>query len=303
MKTFTPELESHREAFLESRRVKNYSPATISSYGVALKFFFRFLESRGVEDVREVTGETLRAYHLEMRGKNHSPATCNTYLRGVRRFFEWLEAGDMVLLNPCADLPPESRSQSLPRRILSHREVRAVLETPDLDLPLGVRDRGLLELFYSTGIRLAEMANLSIHDVDVRQGMLRVHKGKGGKDRVTPIGSTACQYLDRYLKIRGAWRSPSTALWLRVTRPHSPITRWHVAAIVAYCGKQAGLTLSAHVWRHTCATHLVSRGANIVYVQQLLGHQSLHTTQIYTRVTAREIAATHRKAHPRAGKK
>jgi site-specific recombinase XerD len=210
------------------------------------------------------------------------------------------------LVNPTPDVPLPKEERRLPKRILKPSEVRKLLNAPD-ETPKGLRDRALLELFYSSGIRREEMARLAVPDVDIRNGFVRV-KGKGGRDRVVPIGQTACEAIGRYLKAaRSVWlkaeRNPgwTDALWLSPIQPHPPLKKEAVAAIVQRYARQVlGRNVSPHVWRHSYATHLVSNGANIVYVQRLLGHQSLKTTDIYTRVSVPDLKKTLRRTHPGA---
>ena len=180
-----------------------------------------------------------------------------------------------------------------------------MLDAPDTATKIGLRDRALLELLYSTGLRLGEVARLSVHDVDCRTGFVRVHGGKGAKDRVVPLGTKAADYVAEYLRVcRAEWakdQREARALWLSANVPHRPVTSQAVSVMLKNylrgCGIKEG---RAHVWRHSCATHLVAEGANIAYVQRLLGHRRLETTQIYTRVSPNEARATHRKSHPRS---
>ena len=150
------------------------------------------------------------------------------------------------------------------------------------------------------------MARLTIHDVDCRNGFVRVNKGKFAKDRMVPLGRKASDYVREYLqKVRAQWSKTNRderALWLSSKQPNGPLKSQAIAVMVKQYGRQAGLekTVTPHVWRHSCATHLVADGANIAYVQRLLGHRSLRTTQIYTRTTIAEIKATHAHAHPQA---
>jgi site-specific recombinase XerD len=164
----------------------------------------------------------------------------------------------------------------------------------------------MLELFYSSGIRREEMARLTLPAVDIRNGFVRV-QGKGNKERIVPVGQSACEALARYLKdARAVWlkapRNPgwTDALWLSPIQPHAPIHKEAVALIIQrHARRVLGRNVSPHVWRHTFATHLVSNGSNIVYVQRLLGHKSLKTTDIYTRVTMSDLKKTLRRTHPR----
>jgi integrase/recombinase XerD len=304
--TFPESLETHRRAFLESLRVRSYSPATQASYGRSLSVFFRFLSSRAVDDVREVSRQTVAEYQARLKTQSFTTWTQHAYLQAVRRFFEHLEKTDAILINPCADLRLPTLEDRLPRTILTPEEARAILNAPNTQKKVGIRDRAMLELFYSTGIRREEMTRLTIHDPDLQNGFLRVNKGKFAKDRVVPMGTRAVRWLREYLRnVRLPWSKAKTeerALWLSAQGKHPPICHQTIGVMIRKYAKAAGITraVTPHVWRHTCATHLVANGANIAHVQRLLGHRSLQTTQIYTRVTIPEVKATHARAHPRA---
>ncbi len=223
-----------------------------------------------------------------------------------RRFFEHLETTDVVLLDPCLGLVLPKLEDRLPRTILTAGEVKRLLEAPDPREERGIRDRAILELFYSTGIRLEEMAALTIHDADWRHGFVRVTRGKFAKDRVVPMGGEAAARLREYLeRVRRPWsqeRRDERALWLCSRQPHGPLKSQMIQVMVKQSARAVGIKkpVTPHVWRHSCATHLLAGGANLVQVKQLLGHRSLKTTQIYTRVSVGEMKAAHRRAHPRS---
>ncbi len=303
---FAESLEAPRRAFLEAMKVRNYAPATLASRSQSLDTFFRFLAVRSVDDVREVSRETIRDYQIFLSGRPYTTYTRHAKLMALRTFFEHLEKTDAVLVNSCVGLILPKLEDRLPRNVLTPAEARAVLDTPDTQTRKGIRDKAILELFYSTGIRLEEMAQLTIHDADWRNGFVRVNKGKFAKDRVVPMGRKASDYVREYLhKVRLVWsqtRKDERALWLSSIQPHSPLKKQLIAVMVRQYGKAAGVArrVTPHVWRHTCATHLVAGGSNIAYVQRLLGHRSLETTQIYTRVAVPEVKATFRRSHPRA---
>lgn len=309
MKAFTLELEAHRFAFLESLRVRGQSPATLKSRSQSLSSFFLWMAGEGIGDVREVTREHIRAYQLWLQhrppGSGFSTQTLHVKLISLRRFFEHLEATDAVLINPCVGLILPKLEDRLPRGVLSLAEARRLLDAPDTQTKKGIRDKAILELFYSTGIRGEEMAALTIHDVDCKNGFVRVTKGKFAKDRVVPMGAKAADYVAEYLrKVRLPWsqhQKDERSVWLSSIWPHGPLKKQAVAVMVKEYKKLAGIECPGrtHLWRHTCATHMVQGGANLAYVQRLLGHRSLETTQIYTRVSAVEVADTIRRKHPR----
>jgi integrase/recombinase XerD len=301
----TQSLESHQQAFLEAMEVRHYSPATVRQHGGSLTAFVRYLLRLGLRDVRDLTRQHLRDYLLWLQSQPYTVNTITSRFQTVRRFFEHLEATDVILLNPCAGIPVAHPKPRLPRHILTVEEAKAVLTAPDLRSPAGLRDKAILELFYSTGIRLEEMTRLTVPDVDCPNGVLRVNQGKFAKDRVVPLGSTAGQAVQQYQQqVRAGWicdTPDQLALWLSAKAPHGPLKSQAILVMVKHYGRKASLTktVTPHVWRHTCASHLVADGADIAYVQRILGHRSLRTTQIYAHTTIAEVRTTHAQLHPR----
>jgi len=332
---FPETLEGHRRAFIRGLEVRGYARATRASYGAAIGMFYRFIVARGIQAIPEVDRETVRQYQLWLgnRGRpsmerrpwdgpecfrgsgdpgerrwtgRYRAATLHTKLLPLRRFFEHLEKTDAIFFNPCVGMELPKLGEKLPKRILTREEVRRVFAAVKTQTPKGIRDRAILEVFYSTGIRREEMVKLGIDDVDYRQGFLRVNQGKFCRDRVAPLGRKACLCVKEYLqKVRSQWSRADRqqrALWLNSNAPHRPVTQGMVAEMIGAYGRAAGLdhSISPHVWRHTCATHMMLNGSNIVHVQKLLGHQSLETTQVYTRATIRDVVKAWRRGHPRA---
>jgi len=300
--------QEHLAAFVERLKVLRYSPATLVSREHCIRRFFRWLQAKpgGVQaqpGVRDVTKQTVRDYQEYLLGR-YTTHTAHAHLIALRRFFEHLEATDALLVNPCEGVPLPKLEDRLPRNVLTPEEVRRILDAPDAKTKKGIRDKAILETFYSTGIRLEEMTRLTVHDVDL-SGYVRVNRGKGAKDRVVPLGVKACDCVRDYLQqVRVEWARDNPderALWLAGYWPHQPLKKQIIAVMARQYAKAAGLTkpVSPHVWRHTCATHLVGGGANIAYAQLLLGHRSLRTTQVYTRVSVPAIKVTHAQAHPR----
>lgn len=299
-------LERHRRGFIGTLETRGYSKSSVGSYFETVGFFLRFLVSRGVEEIPAVTKETIRQYQLWLVRQRYSPSTLHGKLSVLRLFFRYLEKQDAILLNPCEGLVMPRIGERLPKQILSMEEVKRMFAVVDTQTPKGIRDRALLEVFYSTGIRLEEMVSLTVHDVDFRQGFLRVNHGKGGKDRIVPLGRKACAYVKEYLKkVRYEWTQADReerALWLNSHAPFRAMGKMAVTVMLKGYGLRAGLdqSVSPHVWRHTCATHLMLNGANIVYVQKLLGHRCLGTTQIYARASIADVVQAWRRGHPRS---
>lgn len=300
-----PNLEQLRKNWLKSLERKNYRPATLESYHYALGRFFHYLAvEENIDDVRAVTKKTITHYQRWVK-ERYAPHSQHNYLNVVKNWMEHLEKQGELFLNPCLGMTLPKIGNRLPRKILSQREVLRLLKSPDLSTPEGLRDKAILETFYSTGLRLGEMAKLTVQDVDLPNGLLRINEGKFAKDRVVPLGTAAIESLKTYLrKVRLKWiehQLEQTALWLARYHPHQPMSRQTLYLMMKKRGKQAGMKKvpAGHVWRHTCATHLVANGAPIAHVQNLLGHTSLYVTQKYTHVALREVKKTIKKAHPR----
>lgn len=300
-------LEIHRQAWLETLRVHNYAAESLRGRRGSLSRFFEHLRQQGIEDVREVTTVHVTAFQawLMMPGR-YAPGTVAVHLTAVCLFFRWLEETNVLLVNPCLRLVIPKLPRRLPSAVLTRAEARSVLRSPDAHSDMGLRDRALLEMFYSSGLRLAEMSRLTLGDVDLRNRVVRVLQGKGRRDRVVPIGEKAAEALERYLRearcawaaARGAW---SEALWLSHRQPHPPLKKEAVAWIARRHARAAlRRTVSPHAWRHAFATHLASAGASIVHVQRLLGHRCIQTTGIYARVTVPEIRRSLQRTHPRS---
>ena len=300
-------LEDHLARFLEGLRLLNASPGTIRTRLDGLKRFFRYLRGMGIEDVREVTRSMVEGYLLEAVRAGGTYCSRVTYLQTLKRFFGYLEETDVILVDPCSELRHPQRESRLPRHVLTREQTFRILGLPDVREAKGIRDRAILEMLYSTGIRCEEIASLSVYDVDTNGGSVRIVHGTGGKERVVPMGETASEYVRAYMEVRKRWglkNKEERALWLSAFEPHRAIKKQAIAVTVKNYLREAGVAEGrVHMWRHTCATHLVANGANVAYVQRILGHSSLNTTQIYTRVAVPEVQAMHLLKHPRSKKR
>lgn len=295
--------------FREHLRVTGYSPASIATYTEYLRGFFAYLEKTAVRDVKRVTRDQLQAYRLRLAehrvrgGRGYSVSALCLKVRAVRRLFEYLETTNRILVNPAEAFKEPKKEARLPRAVLTTAEARRILDAPDLTNEMGVRDRAMLEVFYSTGIRLAELRRLSIFDCDLQGGLLRVNNGKGAKDRVVPLGRHAVKFLKTYLaKVRPLYTTGNRAeRCLFVGRFGAPLSEQVIQKMVRNYTRAAGVRkqVSPHTFRHTFATELVRNGAEITAVQRMLGHADLSVTHVYARVAGVEVKKTHRLAHPR----
>lgn len=303
-----------RAAFVANLEVKGYSTASRKAYGLHIDGFLAFLRGQGVLDVRRVGKDLLKTYEAQVAlgqtktGKPYGWGTKCLKIRSVKRLFEWLEDTQKILVNPAEFIKEPKRPSRLPGQILTSEQVERVLDQADLTKPEGIRDRAILEVFYSTGIRLGELRHLTLLDIDLGNGLLRVNQGKGGKDRVVPLGEMACRFLKEYLtKVRPhllAAKSPqqdNQVLFLN--HWGGPLSKTLIEHMVSSLGQKAGVRISPHSFRHACATQLVRNGADISVVSKLLGHSRLEITQVYTKVAGVEMKQTHGKAHPREKEK
>ncbi len=294
--------------FLEALKVKGYSPASLESFGLHLKPFVAFLEGRGIFDLRRVRKEDLLAYQVHWveaktaLGKPYGWGTLCLKTRVVKRLFEWLEGTGQILLNPAEDIKEPKRVERLPRNVLTVEQAQRLLEAPDMATPTGVRNRAVLEVLYSTGIRLSELTHLSLGDVDLEGGLLRVNQGKGAKDRVVPLGTMAAKVLRGYLsQVRLLCLGERKEERLFLNHSGQPLSKMMVQIIVRDYARKAGLTVrvTPHVLRHTFATQLVRNGAPVELVSRMLGHSDLSVTHVYVRVAGAEVKQTHQESHPK----
>lgn len=295
------------DAYLEALRVRNYSEATIASREHHLREFIHWAEERGLTRPTEVTKPTLERYQrwlYHYRKKNGQPLSFRSQhgcLVPVRALFKWLCRQNLLLANPAADLDLPRAEKRLPRHVLTAGEAERVLAMPDVSSPLGQRDRAILETLYSTGMRRMELLGLKLYDLDAERGTVFIRQGKGKKDRMIPMGDRAFSWVRRYLEEGrpqlvlspddGTVFLTNVGLVFEANRLTQMVRDYVDAA-------QVGKTGSCHMFRHTCATLMLEGGADIRFIQQMLGHAKLETTQIYTQVSIRQLKEVHTRTHP-----
>lgn len=303
------DLDLYMEKYLDHLAVMNFSPLTIKGHRFLLNRFRAFLEEMGVTEVGKVTPEILSDYQqavaerVNLKGEPISPFTLNGNVKVVKALFRFLVEENYLLGNPSRNLNYAKRPKILPRSFLTKEEMKKLLKAPDTGTALGYRDRTILELMYSTGLRRSEVAHLMLADVDTQGGFLRVNHGKGGKDRVVPLGKIASRYVENYVKavrpmfVRGAATYPNLFLGFM----GKPLTVFVVGHLVGLNAKKAGLEkkVTPHTLRHTCATLMMRNRAPVRHIQELLGHVLLESTQVYTQVTITDLKDAHKKYHPR----
>ncbi|MBW8832846.1 MAG: site-specific tyrosine recombinase XerC [Burkholderiales bacterium] len=302
--------------FLGWTAAMQYAAMTVKARRIEMGYFIDWCEERGVQRPDEVTRAMLERYRQHVflyrtkaEGAPLSFQTQSRRLGSVRAFFQWMARQHHLLYNPASELELPKQQQRLPRDILRVAEVEQVLNACDTTEPtgLGLRDRAMLEALYSTGMRRSEVAALRVDDVDLNNGTVFVRLGKGGKDRVVPIGERACRWIEKYVfEVRPGYIEEVDEGTLFLAKHGHAMDPKQLSNIVKKVIEVAQLerfkdthpNAACHLLRHACATHMLENGADIRYIQALLGHASLSTTEVYTRVSIMQLKAVHDRTHP-----
>ncbi len=274
------------------------SERTRAAYRADLLDFARFAAREGVHDPGAVTRPVVTLYLVSLRRRRLAPTTVARRLAALRGFYRFLLRERHVASDPTEDVSSPRRGEELPR-VLSSEEVARLLAQPDPRTPEGLRDRALLELLYSSGLRVSELVGLDVGDVDLESELVRV-LGKGSKERVVPVGSYAVRTLQAYLTL-GRPRLARRSAALFVSRLGRRLSRQWVWRCLRRYARAAGISrpVTPHMLRHSFATHLLEGGADLRSVQELLGHASIATTQVYTHVARQHLRQAFDRAHPR----
>jgi integrase/recombinase XerD len=288
--------------YKQQMKARSYAEATIESYLMNLGHFKRYLVQCKINDLKQCGQKIVLEYQAKVMSETIAIESKALKIRSMKRLFEWLVETNQLLLNPCEGMVETSRRGRKIGPVLTLGEMQKLLAQPNLSLRIEIRNKAIMEVLYSTGIRLDELLNLEVYHVDLKEQVLYVRKGKGRKQRVVPLGKNAGQWLKEYLeKIRPhyARKNPKER---RLFLNHSGLAMTYggIRQFLRAYSKSAGFkkNVAPHTFRRTCATHLLEQGADIRYIQKLLGHPSLKTTQVYTLVRPKEVKETHEKTHP-----
>ena len=292
----------HLESFLDYLALeRGLKPRSCAAYRSDLRRFLRYLAEREqAEEPRQVDHTILRAYVGHLHNEGMAPVSIRRAQSALRAYFGFLTAEGIVAEDPSDRMERPKAARKLPE-FLSQDEAVRVVEAVDPDSPVHWRDRAVLELLYATGMRVSELTRLRLVDLELDHASCLVF-GKGGKERLVPIGSTAVEVVDRYLRsVRPALDGGKGGGVVFLNQRGTPLSRMSVWTIVTRAATRAGIQrkISPHTLRHSCATHLLEGGADLVVVQELLGHADISTTQIYTHLDREYLRQTHRKYHPR----
>ena len=273
---------------------------TLAAYRRDLTAFAEWLRQQYGKTLPQAQAGDIQAWFAASHAQTRA-STANRRLAALRRYYLWALRRGLTPENPCLALKAAKQAARFPKT-LSEAQVDALLQAPDTQTMLGLRDKAMLETLYATGLRVSELVGLKLLDLSLNEGILRVNMGKGGKDRLVPIGQEASHWLQAYLndarpELMGARRSDA----LFVTQRAGAMTRQAFWLLIKKYALRAAITvpLSPHVLRHAFATHLLNHGADLRVVQMLLGHADISTTQIYTHVARERLKTLHAAHHPR----
>ena len=279
---------------------KGLSKNTIEAYSHGLGRFLNHLREKGVQEMRDVGKFHVRGFLLMLRKRNLSTKSIVRNLVAIRTFFRFLIQEAILESNPVEELESPKVAKTLPE-ILTLREIEQLLEQPNLQTSLGIRDRAMLEILYATGMRVSELTHLPTHQVNLEGGYVLLY-GKGSKERVVPLGSEAMKWITLYLKTaRGKLAKGKESPMLFINRSGRGMSRQGFWKSLKGYARRAGLhkRITPHLLRHSFASHLLEGGADLRSVQMMLGHVDISTTQIYTHVTGERLKKVHQRYHPR----
>ena len=287
----------------------NFSPRTVEERGLQLSKFMRWCHQRGILRPQEVSRKVLEHYREQLsrfkkkNGETIGVAYQSAIISGLRGFFKWLARNNHIIHNPASELELPRKAKHIPHNILSTPEVEAVMMQVDLGSLLGLRDRAILEVLYSTGMRRFELCRLDCKDVFMDSGMVVIREGKGRKDRMVPIGERALAWVEKYkIDLRPVLMVKEDEEALFLSCRGNRLVPGNLSRVVSDYVRDSGIGKegSCHIFRHTMATLMLEGGADIRYIQQILGHSKLDTTQIYTHVSIRKLKEVHSTTHPGA---
>jgi integrase/recombinase XerD len=300
-------LEALMREHLRSLEVRNYSEFTVKGRAGHIQFFLEWLKERGITDPVDVTRPVLERYQRHLfysRKKNGEPLSFSSQharLVPLRVWFRWMTRQNHILHNPASEIDLPRLGRTLPKVILSAHEVEQIMNLCEITEPIGLRDRALLEVLYSTGMRRLEIVRLKLFDLQLDRGLILVNQGKGSKDRYVPIGARAAAWLEKYIREgRPQLVSEPDDFTVFLTAQGEPFSRDHLTFAVRERIEAAKLGKggACHLFRHTMATLMHENGADIRHIQAILGHEDIRTTQIYTQVAIRALQQIHAATHP-----
>lgn len=300
-------LHPYLDAYCDWALAAGFSPHTMATRRFAVLRFIVWCDERSIIAPTEITRPILERYQrtlYQYRKTNGAPLSVIAQLgllTALVAWFRWMVRQHHLLHNPAADLELPKKPKSLPKTILTVGQVETILNQAEPTTLLGIRNRAIMEVFYSSGIRRMEMLHLKRYDLDIERGTLMVRQGKGNKDRFIPIGKRACAWVDKYLiEVRPEIVTGYDDQTLFLNDFGQPMSARFVGDLMRRHVEAIGITTpgACHVFRHAMATHMLENGADIRFIQAMLGHANLETTQIYTQVSMTKLKEIHNATHP-----
>lgn len=295
------------EEYLAALEVRNFSPFTVNGRRLGLIAFLRWCQERDLFRPQDITRPILESYQRWMhrhRKANGHPLGFTTQcerLLAIKDYFRWLCRQNVIPHNPASELEMPRSEKNLPKGTLSAIEIERILAAPDVTQPLGLRVRAIVETLYSSGIRRMEVVRLQLGDINIERRVLMIRQGKGKKDRVAPIGERALAWVIKYLTdVRPEMLlDPREQALFLSGYGDSAMSAGYLSRLVSQYVRSAGIAHGGcHLFRHSCATLMLENGADIRFIQQMLGHANLSTTQIYTEVSIQQLQRIHAMTHP-----
>ena len=293
--------------YLKQLRATGTPHYTMKGTKYGLKSLSNFFTQEKVHHIEEITQDVLAeyqediAFRLTAQGRLLSLATQEKLIIIVRNFTRYLHEQDYLLHNPAKNIKPPKKWKKLPKAIVSPDEMKKLVHTPDNRTNQGYRDRVILEILYDTGMRRSELANLKIGDMELQTGFVCIRNGKGRKDRVVPLSQRVCEKVRNYIAfVRPEYIKTKDHGYLILNRSGNKMVPNGIYVVVKRIGILSGIkkNVTTHILRHACATHMLRNGAPVRHIQEMLGHESLESTQIYTRVTINDLKEIHARYHP-----
>ena len=280
---------------------RGLSPNTLESYSRDLIKYLEYLSRKCIKDINETSDLTVISFFTSLKKDGLSNRSIARNLSSIKMFYKFLAEDHHIKSNPTLNIETPKRESKLPQ-VLSMEEVDSLLKIPDRNTPLGLRDAALLELLYATGLRVSEIISLPLNNINLEAGYLIAY-GKGSKERLVPIGEVAQNLIKEYLeKARPALLKKKQSNYLFITRRTKPMTRQGFWKLIKKYASASGIkkNITPHTLRHSFASHLLERGADLRSVQIMLGHSDISSTQIYTHVTTERLKKIHNQYHPRS---
>lgn len=281
---------------------KKYSNLTINNYGRDIEYFFEFLKDKKITNIKNIKYQNIREYLVHLHNRQYSKKTISRYISSLRTFFKYLYIEEIIDNNPMILVSNPKQDKKLPTFLYTN-DLENLLSCPNLDTIYGIRDSLILELLYSTGIRVSELVNIKLKDINFNDKQIKI-LGKGNKERYVLYGQVCSEKLTNYLNHSRSEFNTKNSEYLLLGKNGTKLTTRFIEILLKKYQQQANIKVKVtpHTLRHTFATHLLEGGADLKTVQELMGHESLSSTQVYTHITSERLRNVYLHTHPRAKK-